>query len=183
MTGSPESLAIDTLESPLGDLLAVFDAEDRLWALDFEDHAERMRRLLRTQQGVVDAPAQRRAPGSLRTAFDAYFAGELAALDALAVHAGGSAFQRSVWAALREIPPGTTTSYGELARRLGHPNASRAVGRANGSNPIGIVVPCHRVIGVSGALTGYGGGIERKRWLLAHEREAGQGLSGVSMLG
>jgi O-6-methylguanine DNA methyltransferase len=151
-------------------LLAVFDGAGRLWALDFEDHAERMCRLLRTQHGVSEVRAQVRAPRAVRAALDAYFAGDLAALDALPVHTGGSAFQRRVWTALRKIPAGTTTTYGALARALGCPNASRAVGRANGSNPVGIVVPCHRVIGASGTLTGYAGGLERKRWLLAHER-------------
>jgi len=86
------------------------------------------------------------------------------------VRAGGTPFQRVVWAALREIPPGRTTSYGQLAARLGRPGASRAVGLANGANPVAIAVPCHRVIGADGTLTGYGGGIERKRWLLEHER-------------
>ena len=83
----------------------------------------------------------------------------------------GTDFQREVWRALRGIPCGTTLSYGELARRIGRPNAVRAVGLANGANPIGVVVPCHRVIGSNGSLTGYGGGIERKRWLLDHERQ------------
>ena len=97
------------------------------------------------------------------------FTGELHALDALPVATGGSAFQRRVWRALRDIPPGTTISYAELALRVERPSAFRAVGLANGANPIGIVVPCHRVIGSDGSLTGYGGGLERKRWLLAHE--------------
>ena len=88
----------------------------------------------------------------------------------LDIHLGGGPFQRRVWAALRAIPAGTTLSYGELARALERPTASRAVGHANGSNPVGIVVPCHRVIGADGRLTGYAGGLERKRWLLAHER-------------
>ena len=170
MTRSTESLAIDTLKSPLGGLLVVVDAEARLWALDFEDHAERMRRRLRTQHAITASPAQARAPGAVREAIDGYFSGELGAVDGLAVHTGGTPFQRRVWLALREIPAGTTASYGQLARALGHPKASRAVGRANGSNPIGIVLPCHRVIGADGTLTGYGGGLERKRWLLAHER-------------
>jgi methylated-DNA-[protein]-cysteine S-methyltransferase len=86
------------------------------------------------------------------------------------VRTGGTDFQRRVWAALRHIPAGTTTTYGGLARVIGQPSASRAVGLANGANPIAIVVPCHRVIGADGTLTGYGGGIERKRFLLAHER-------------
>jgi methylated-DNA-[protein]-cysteine S-methyltransferase len=99
----------------------------------------------------------------------AYLAGELNALDRLPADAGGTPFQQEVWAALRTIPPGVTWSYKQLALRIGRPAAVRAVGLANGSNPIGIVVPCHRVIGANGTLTGYGGGLPRKRWLLEHE--------------
>jgi methylated-DNA-[protein]-cysteine S-methyltransferase len=99
---------------------------------------------------------------------DAYFAGELSTFD-LEMNPHGTPFQQSVWAQLRAIPYGETISYGELARRVGNPNASRAVGLANGRNPISIIVPCHRVIGANGSLTGYGGGLERKTWLLDHE--------------
>ena len=99
-----------------------------------------------------------------------YFAGDRQEFD-LPLAFGGTAFQQRVWTALREIPYGETESYGELANRIGSPGASRAVGLANGRNPIGIIVPCHRVIGASGSLTGYGGGIERKRQLLDMERE------------
>jgi methylated-DNA-[protein]-cysteine S-methyltransferase len=98
-----------------------------------------------------------------------YFAGERTDFD-LPLAAGGTEFQRTVWAALREIPYGETMSYGELAARIGKPSASRAVGLANGKNPISIIVPCHRVVGSTGDLTGYGGGIERKRYLLDFER-------------
>jgi methylated-DNA-[protein]-cysteine S-methyltransferase len=111
-------------------------------------------------------------PAGAATALAAYFRGDLDALDAIAVDPIGTDFQRRVWAALRTIPHGETTSYGVLARRLGMPTASRAVGAANGANPIWIVVPCHRVIGASGALTGYAGGLDVKRWLLEHERAA-----------
>jgi len=99
---------------------------------------------------------------------DAYFAGELSSFD-LEMDLRGTTFQRGVWARLSEIPYGETISYGELAQRVGNPNASRAVGLANGRNPIAIIVPCHRVIGADGSLTGYGGGLERKTWLLEHE--------------
>jgi methylated-DNA-[protein]-cysteine S-methyltransferase len=99
---------------------------------------------------------------------DGYFSGELSSFD-LEMDLRGTTFQRSVWAQLREIPYGETISYGELAQRVGNPNASRAVGLANGRNPIAIIVPCHRVIGADGSLTGYGGGLERKTWLLEHE--------------
>lgn len=102
----------------------------------------------------------------------AYFAGELTAIDAIPADPAGEGFERSVWLALREIPAGATISYGELARRLGEPDSARAVGAANGRNPIPIVLPCHRVIGADGTLVGYGGGLERKRWLLEHERAA-----------
>jgi methylated-DNA-[protein]-cysteine S-methyltransferase len=97
-----------------------------------------------------------------------YFAGKRTTFD-LPLEPGGTEFQLSVWELLRKIPYGVTTSYGELARRLGDPQASRAVGAANGANPIPIIVPCHRVVGSKGELTGFGGGIERKRWLLEHE--------------
>jgi methylated-DNA-[protein]-cysteine S-methyltransferase len=113
-----------------------------------------------------------RAPAAIRNAIDDYFAGDLDAIDAIAVRLHGTQFQRQVWTALRDIPVGTTISYKELATRIGRPTATRAVGLANGSNPVAIVVPCHRVIGANGTLTGYGGGLDRKRWLLAHERAA-----------
>lgn len=99
----------------------------------------------------------------------AYFAGRLQAFE-VALSSEGSAFQQKVWRGLLEIPFGTTESYGQLARRIGNEKASRAVGLANGRNPIGIIVPCHRVVGANGSLTGYGGGLTRKQWLLEHER-------------
>ena len=108
-------------------------------------------------------------PAGLSAAIRAYFDGKLEAIDGLPVATGGTPFQRKVWQALRQIPCGRTLSYGALAKRIGRETAVRAVGHANGDNPISIVVPCHRVIGANGTLTGYGGGIERKRWLLAHE--------------
>ena len=106
-----------------------------------------------------------------------YFAGRLTSFD-LPVTMTGTAFQRLVWSALREIPYGTTVSYGELAARIGRPSAARAVGLANGRNPISIIVPCHRVVGSDGSLTGYGGGLERKRYLLALERRVAAAGSG-----
>jgi methylated-DNA-[protein]-cysteine S-methyltransferase len=111
------------------------------------------------------------APKSIVKVLNAYFAGELDALNDVPVATGGTEFQRKVWRALRMIPAGATMSYGELAAKIGRPSASRAVGAANGSNPVAIVVPCHRVIGANGTLTGYGGGLPRKRWLLDHERK------------
>ncbi len=103
---------------------------------------------------------------------EAYFAGQRDALSQIAWRTAGTPFQQKVWRALAEIPVGTTISYGELARRVGSPAAVRAVGLANGANPVGVVVPCHRVIGADGSLTGYGGGLDRKRWLLEHEGAA-----------
>ena len=97
------------------------------------------------------------------------FAGELSAIDDLPVESGGTEFQRAAWKALRRIPAGETRSYGAQAAAIGRPAAVRAVGLANGANPIGVIVPCHRVVGANGTLTGYAGGLERKRWLLAHE--------------
>lgn len=161
-------LRLDHFASPLGGVLLVHDRDDRLRALDFEDYETRMRRLLRLHYGRVEL-SRGSAPPSTANALRAYFAGEFAALDAVPIATGGTPFQRDVWAALRDIPPGETTSYGSLAARIARPTGVRAVGLANGANPIAIVVPCHRVIGASGALTGFGGGLHRKQWLLEHE--------------
>jgi O-6-methylguanine DNA methyltransferase len=164
----PMQLTLSRYPAPLAELLIVTDADGVLRALDFSDFEARMLRLLARHYGVFGL-AEAPAPAAITAALDRYFAGDLAALDAVPVATGGSDFQRQVWAALRAIPAGTTSGYGALAARIGKPGAARAVGLANGLNPIGIVVPCHRVIGASGALTGYAGGVERKRWLLAHE--------------
>jgi len=165
-------LTLSHYSAPFADLLVVSDAEGVLRALDFSDYSERMQRLLARHYGVFSL-VEGSAPAAITTALDGYFAGDLKALDTLPVATGGSDFQKTVWAALRAIPAGTTSGYGALATRIGKPGAARAVGLANGLNPIGIVVPCHRVIGASGALTGYAGGVERKRWLLAHEGAVG----------
>jgi len=165
-----KTLSLDRFASPLGTILLVFE-ESRLRALDFEDYAPRMQRLLRLHYGAV-ALETATAPAAIRHPLAAYFAGDLAALDAIAVETAGTAFQRAVWTALRAIPPGATTSYGRLAAVIGRPSACRAVGMANGANPVGIVVPCHRVIGADASPTGYGGGIVRKVWLLEHEKGA-----------
>lgn len=161
-------LGLDRIASPLGALLLVTDGR-ALRALDYEDCAEHMRRLLRLHYDE-DRLEERAAPTFVKRALRDYFAGELGALASLPVATRGTPFQRRVWAALRRIPPGTTTSYGRLAERVGVPGGARAVGMANHSNPVAIVVPCHRVIGIHGTLTGYAGGVERKRWLLEHER-------------
>lgn len=160
-------LWLDQLPSPVGTILLVSDGVS-LRALDFEDYRERMLRLLRLHYGEVKLSPASETLGVKARLF-AYFNGELNALQDIPVATGGTEFQRRVWSALRAIPPGTTVSYGTLAAQLEQPRAARAVGLANGANPVGIVVPCHRVIGANGSLTGYGGGIDRKRWLLAHE--------------
>jgi methylated-DNA-[protein]-cysteine S-methyltransferase len=165
----PETLTLDRLPSPVGEVLIVTDAEDAVRALDFTDFETRMMRLLaRHAPGAILAPG--RAPEPVRRAVSAYFDGDVRALDALPVRTAGTAFQAEVWAALRAIPVGETRSYGQLAAAIGRPSAVRAVGLANGSNPVGVIVPCHRVIGSNGTLTGYAGGLERKRWLLDHEK-------------
>lgn len=167
----PESLFLDRIDTPVGEGLLIFDGEGALRAFDWTSHETRMHILLRRQNGEVTlAPAP--APSPIRRALDAYFAGDLCAVDALVCRTGGTAFQKSVWSALRTIPAGKTWSYKRLAEQIGKPAAVRAVGLANGSNPIGIVTPCHRVIGSDGSLTGYGGGLDRKRWLLGHEGAA-----------
>ena len=162
-------LTLETVPTPIGTLLAVSDGQAVL-AVDFEDREAIMVRALEHLCGGVVAlqPAAREQPAG--RALLRYFDGELHALDALRVRTTGTPLQRAVWQALRAIPAGATTSYGALARELGRPRASRAVGMANARNPLALVVPCHRVIGADGSLTGYAGGLERKRWLLAHER-------------
>jgi len=161
---------IERVPTPTGTMLLVADEQDVLRALDWEDYESRMHRLLRLHYGEgrvrLEANPQTSAA---RRALEAYYAGTLSALDTVRVQTSGTAFQREVWTALRAIPAGTTTTYGRLSVQLGRPKAMRAVGMANGANPIGIVVPCHRVIGADASLTGYGGGIERKHWLLTHE--------------
>ena len=157
-------LDIAPLASPVGPLCLVARG-DTLLAIEFDEPVEEelVRRL-----GPVRL-RRRRDPAGIAARLRAYFAGDLKALDPVAVDPGGTAFQRRVWELLRTIPSGTTTTYGELARRLGTPGASRAVGLANHDNPIPIVIPCHRVVGSRGHLTGYAGGLDRKRWLLEHE--------------
>lgn len=168
----PETLRLrlDRLPTPIGELRIVADDQGRLRAIDWNDHEERLHRLLCRhygEQGFRLEPEPN--PAGLTSAMAAYFQGDLSAIDTLPVETSGTAFQRTVWAALRTVPCGTTLSYADLAQRIGKPAAVRAVGLANGANPVGIVVPCHRIIGADGSLTGYGGGMERKRWLLAHE--------------
>jgi methylated-DNA-[protein]-cysteine S-methyltransferase len=164
-------LFIDRMETPIGELLLAADGAGRLRALDWTDYEHRMLRLLRLhygEDGYTLVPAHN--PHGLRDKMERYFAGDTYAIDDIEVETAGTLFQRSVWKELRNIPCGSPISYRKLAERVERPSAVRAVGLANGSNPIGIVVPCHRVIGANGSLTGYGGGLARKRWLLDHEQ-------------
>jgi len=150
-------------------LLLVTDDEGALRALEFAENESRMRQLMARYYGEFTLK-EAAAPASLRQALRAYFSGDIDALADIPTATAGTAFQREVWAALRAIQAGTTISYGQLAAKLGRAGASRAVGAANGANPIPIVVPCHRVIGADGSLTGFGSGLGRKQWLLDHER-------------
>ncbi|QTC90205.1 methylated-DNA--[protein]-cysteine S-methyltransferase [Brevundimonas goettingensis] len=165
----PLALTLDRIDTPVGTVLLIVDPQGSVRALDFAGYEDRMHRLLRRHYG--DAPlTDGRAPDGVRDAVAAYFAGNHKALDGLTVKTAGTDFQRSVWAVLRDIPAGETRTYGQLARAIGKPNAVRAAGLANGQNPVAVIVPCHRVIGANGTLTGYAGGLERKKWLLDHER-------------
>jgi methylated-DNA-[protein]-cysteine S-methyltransferase len=150
------------MESPLGRIHLVA-CEDALAGLYLEDHA---RKPPVTASDGSGWPVLREA----RAQLDAWFSGERTRFD-LPLRPRGTPFQLEVWRALSEIPHGETRTYAEVARAIGRPSASRAVGAANARNPISIVVPCHRVVGADGALTGYAGGLDRKRWLLAHERQ------------
>ena len=161
---------VDRLATPIGELLIVADRAGKLRTIDWTDHEARMRQLLDRYYGkgryTLD---QAHDPGGLTRVLRAYFKGDIEAIDRLPVETAGTPFQTSIWRALRKIRRGTTISYAELASRVGRPRAVRAAGLANGQNPISIVVPCHRVIGSDGSLTGYGGGLPRKQWLLEHE--------------
>lgn len=159
----------ESVETPTGLMLLLTDAQQRVCAADWLDKEQRLLELVRRYYPGDVRIAATDTVSPARLALQAYFEGERGAIDALPVAMAGTAFQRLVWTALRAIPCGQTLSYGALAQRIGRPTASRAVGLANGSNPISVIVPCHRVIGANAALTGYGGGIERKRWLLEHE--------------
>lgn len=167
------NLSLHRIASPIGVILLVTDAQDRVRALDFEDYEPRMRSLLSTHYGHYTLVAAS-SPSSAEPALQRYFTGQLDALKDIAVATNGTDFQQRVWSALRQIPPARMTTYGKLAAQLGEHNGARAVGNANATNPIAIIVPCHRVVGANGKLTGFAGGLERKAWLLGHERaEAG----------
>jgi methylated-DNA-[protein]-cysteine S-methyltransferase len=165
-------LLINRIDTPIGQMLIVADAKE-ICAVDWADHETRMSRFLRLHYGENGFKLEAaRNPNSLTHAISSYFKGDLTAIDILPVQTAGTPFQREVWRTLRNIPCGTTVSYAKLAEQIGRPSTVRAVGLANGSNPVGVVVPCHRVIGVNGSLTGYGGGIGCKSWLLEHEGSA-----------
>ena len=168
-----ETFQIERFATPTGRMALISDAQGRVHALDWEDHDQRMQRLLRRYYPSVALRLRAATTESAaKRALLAYFKGQLEAILDVKVAASGTVFQNQVWAALRSIPLGQTLSYGALAKRIGRPAAVRAVGLANGANPIAIVVPCHRVIGANASLTGYAGGLERKRWLLDHEATA-----------
>jgi O-6-methylguanine DNA methyltransferase len=164
----PEILTLGRMTSPLGMILVVSDSEGAVRALDFPDFLPRMKTLLTRHWGAVSL-FDGGVPPAAKAALEAYFSRDPTALDHLPVKTRGTAFQESIWAALRQIPFGETRSYGQLAEAVGNPKAVRAAGLANGRNPVALIVPCHRVIGANGSLTGYAGGLERKRWLLQHE--------------
>lgn len=162
-------LMMDRLPSPIGLNFIVWDEQARVRALDFEEYESRMLALLQKHYRSVEL-SRAEAPRHVSDKINSYFNGDLRAIDTIEVKTGGTPFQRDAWSALRTIPPGETASYGQQAARIGRPKAVRAVGAANGANPVPLILPCHRVIGGTGKLTGYGGGLARKQWLLAHEK-------------
>jgi methylated-DNA-[protein]-cysteine S-methyltransferase len=162
----PENLTLDRLETPIGRALLVTDEVGALRAFNWTDYEPKMRAWIARHYPKAQL-AEGRSP--LRTAFAGYFGGDPTALDGVPWKASGTAFQLEVWETLCTIPAGQTLSYRALAERIGRPSAVRAVGLANGANPVAVLVPCHRVIGANGSLTGYGGGLSRKQWLLALE--------------
>ena len=177
---TPRGLTLERLETPLGELLIVAD-ESGVRAIDFADCDVRLMRMialfamsLNGRRSVL-RPSMLRdmhppaTPGQALIRLKAYFEGDLRAIDAISARPAGTPFQQSVWSALRRIPPGVRTTYGALAARTGQPLSPRAVGMANATNPVSVVIPCHRLTGADGTLTGYAGGLARKEWLLSHE--------------
>ena len=159
-------IRVHTFDSPIGPLTTA-ERAGRVCLLYFGADGAGVDRMF--DRWYPGEARQREPLAGIGDVLSRYFGGEVAAIDAVPVELNGTPFQKSVWAALRRIPFGTTISYAELARRIGEPAAVRAVGTANGANPVAVIVPCHRVIGTNGTLTGYGGGLERKQWLLSHE--------------
>jgi O-6-methylguanine DNA methyltransferase len=169
MTAMTTTFELTRIPTPIGVMLIATDDQGRLRVLDWETHAERMMRLIQRHYGKDVVLTEGPGPAAMVEKLKAYVAGDVSAIDDIPTETGGTQFQRQVWAALRQIPAGETWSYGRLAQHIGKPSAVRAVGLANGANPISVVVPCHRVIGANGSLTGYAGGVERKKWLLELE--------------
>ena len=164
------TLLEDKIATPLGPLWVICDEQFHLRAVEWEQHSDRMEQLLDIHYRVEGYTRYSvKNPGGLSDILADYFAGNLDVIATLPTATGGTPFQREVWQTLRTIPCGQVMHYGQLAEQLGRPGSARAVGAANGSNPISIVVPCHRVIGRNGTLTGYAGGVQRKEWLLRHE--------------
>lgn len=162
-----DSLLLDEVCSPIGRVMVVVWG-DALVALDFSDCSARMHQLLEQRLGAVPIRPCRN-PGGFSDRVRQYFAGDLYALHSVPLALHGTAFQEQAWRALQAVPPGATATYAQQAARLGNPQAARAVGRANALNPLAIAIPCHRLVGAGGSLTGYAGGLHRKRWLLRHE--------------
>ncbi len=167
----PETLTLDRLATPIGVALLVTDEHGDLRAFNWTDYEPAMLAWIGRHYPKAKL-VEGRAPAPVRGPFEAYFAGDSRALETVPWKASGTPFQLKVWEALCTIPAGETLSYRGLAERIGRPTAVRAVGLANGSNPVAVVVPCHRVIGTNGSLTGYGGGLPRKKWLLDLEGAA-----------
>lgn len=166
------SLFLESVDTPIGQILLVTDDQQRVHALDWQEYEDRMHLLMKRQYpGDTIALHAASQTSAATAAIQDYFAGDLQIIDTVPIALGGTDFQRTVWNALREIAPGQPISYGTLAARIGKPAAVRAVGLANGANPVSIIVPCHRVIGSNQSLTGYGGGLARKKWLLQHEAQ------------
>ncbi|BDH45777.1 methylated-DNA--protein-cysteine methyltransferase [Salmonella enterica subsp. enterica serovar Choleraesuis] len=164
------TLLEDKITTPLGELWIICDEEFQLRAVEWEIYTPQMNKYL--DHHYLTSGYRRLShsnPGYLSSKILDYFSGNLAIIESLPVASAGTPFQKQVWAMLRTIPCGQAVNYGQIAAAIGKPGASRAVGAANGANPVSIVVPCHRVIGSNGTLTGYSGGLERKEWLLRHE--------------
>ena len=185
-TAPSHARALDCLyaqwsETPLGPVLALANDEG-LYLLEFVDRRglERELRTLRERFAHQVVPGEHKYLKQIGSELEAYFSGR-ALHFATPLKLEGTPFQHDVWNALRAIAPGTTRTYGEVAASVGRPSAVRAVGRANGDNKLAIIIPCHRVIGADGTLTGYGGGLWRKAWLLEHERAHGDGAGQLAL--
>jgi methylated-DNA-[protein]-cysteine S-methyltransferase len=161
-----DAIGVVTVESPIGPL-TVAARGSRVCLVHFGSRSSYVTKSI--AKWYPGAPVEDGDPAGAAGIFERYFGGDLRSLDEVEVELHGTPFQQDVWMALRDVRAGTTSSYADLAKRVGSPAAVRAVGAANGSNPVAVVLPCHRIIGSNGSLTGYGGGLQRKRWLLEHE--------------